>query len=576
MPRGIPRTLRPTVVSLTAAPLLIAAALAQAQSPPARVDVQAGPFAACNEPARADLHAGLSSLALLDPAGARNAFARAEREDSGCVMAPLLHALAWVRLPDADASPGEWQRAEGLLRRRLADHRSPPIEREWLAAFRPLVEPLPPLARLRAFAKAAQSLARRRAGDRQAATIAALASIAVSSVPGDEWERRASEAIAPLSQPSPSDPATATMILLTCRTAAGPRGALGGERAGGCLAAARAVTTARPRAPRALGLAGRVLLQLGEWETAEAAAGAALTLATGELERAWLEPGRWREHPLPLIVQADIERGRHAAALARLNGARARYEQDAAARTPLEAWRWRSVLDLASMREQWARIDWQGERAWPHPLTAWLQASGVAPPADAALARSDHDLLREVRATRWLLEGLLAARAAWPRGEPERLAAAAEAASQLQRLAAEAPVPPRLEWMRTLVLAAVSAALEAREEFALLRLQLDGLQRELADAGAVESLPLSGEALVGEWHLQLRDLPEAANRFATAAQEGPGRARSWLGLARAARAAGSDEDAAAAYRRLLEAWASAEAPAPELREARAFVEDRAR
>lgn len=571
MPLCIATMLRLTVACLVAPASLLWMTLGPASAQTPAVDPAASPFSSCREAARDRLRAGLSALALLDPAAARTAFERAGRIDPDCAMAPWGQALAWLRLPDADATPAEWRRAEDLLSQARSAGRVSAHEREWLDAARALAEPLPPLARLRGFASASRAVAARAPGSPHAAMVAAMAALAISSVPGDEWQRRAAGLVWPLATAAATDPALATLSALAClgRSAAAPGGAP--DETSACLSAARVVVAARPSAPRALLAAARVFHRAGEWDAAVGAGEAALAVAGGDPQRTWLAPGRWREHPLPWLVQADVERGRFTAARDRLRAASDRYATLGARLNAVEAWRWRCALDLASMRLQWALVDWQADREWPHPMDAGLQAAGVPPPAGAALADADLHLDREVRAWQALLRGLLAARAAWPRGEPDRLAVARESARVLEHLSLEVAAPPRMEWMRTIVLGAVAAALEAREELALLRLQLDGLHRELVDGGAIDGLPVSGDALVGEWHLQLRDLPEAAQRFGVAANDGPGHARSWLGRARAERAAGRLEAAALAYQRLLDGWTGPGEPLRELDEARAYL-----
>ena len=65
---------------------------------------------------------------------------------------------------------------------------------------------------------------------------------------------------------------------------------------------------------------------------------------------------------------------------------------------------------------------------------------------------------------------------------------------------------------------------------------------------------------------------EAAQQFLTALARHPNRARSLLGVARAAAKTGDSRGAVIAYSKLLQVRAQGDAELPELREARAYVE----
>lgn len=533
--------------------------------------VAAALAASCSDAARRDVTAGVTALLTLEAEDARASFGRAWRDDPSCAVAGLGLALAELRLPDLGATPGEWARAEEALSTALASKGVPASAEGYLGAARSLIEPPTSTrpARLRAFAGAAAALAAQRREDPLAAAVAALAALANSSLPGDEWSARAAALIAPHAGTGTTPIETATPHALACAMGARDRG---GEQASredlDCLASAQAIVAAElgalraPRAPRALRAAARVFLRQGRWDEAEAADVQALAAAGGLESPVWLEAGRWDDHPLPWLVQADVERGRLRAAHARLGEARERYAQVSGSLSALSAWRLRSVIDLAWLRAHWGGVDWQGQRRWPDPAAGALLEIPAPPPAGERLAVGDDDLARETRAVRALVQGLLAARAAWPRGEPERLAEAREAATALAALGAERPAPPRFEWMRTAVLASIAAALEARDELALLLVQLDALHRELVATGTAAAELVPSEALAGELHLQLRDAAQAAQRFGLAVH-GAGEARAWLGRARAEREGGRDAAARAAYERFLAIWHGADADRPE-------------
>jgi len=77
--------------------------------------------------------------------------------------------------------------------------------------------------------------------------------------------------------------------------------------------------------------------------------------------------------------------------------------------------------------------------------------------------------------------------------------------------------------------------------------------------------------LFGEILLRAGQPKEAAEKFQIALLRQPNRARSLLGLARAAAQSGDTETARATYAKFLDQWKDADANLPELREARDYV-----
>ena len=97
----------------------------------------------------------------------------------------------------------------------------------------------------------------------------------------------------------------------------------------------------------------------------------------------------------------------------------------------------------------------------------------------------------------------------------------------------------------------------------------------LEEQGAAPSGPPSlikpSHELFGEILLKAGQPKEAAEKFQTALLRQPNRARSLLGLARAAAQSGDTATARATYTKLLDQWKEADADLPELREARDYV-----
>ena len=85
------------------------------------------------------------------------------------------------------------------------------------------------------------------------------------------------------------------------------------------------------------------------------------------------------------------------------------------------------------------------------------------------------------------------------------------------------------------------------------------------------SLIKPSHELFGEILLRAGQPKEAAEKFQIALLRQPNRARSLLGLARAAAQSGDTATARATYTKLLDQWKQADANLPELREARDYL-----
>jgi tetratricopeptide (TPR) repeat protein len=370
-------------------------------------------------------------------------------------------------------------------------------------------------------------------------------------------QREAATAIVLRLGEAPDDPAAATLLALARDNAS--------DAADARRAAAR-VLAARPPSPRALQAAARVFHRLGAWDEAVAAGEAAVQAGGGADGGGLLRESRWRDHPLPWLVEAETAKGRFARARARLAGVTARFDRVAPSLGPRAAWRLRALIDVSWFRLRWAMVDWVASPVWPDPDLASFASPTPAPPDGDAASEDDRALYAEATGVRACVEGLLAARAAWPRGEPDRLARARSAAAHLDTLAILYAAPPRFELLATQVRVATSAALEAREEIALLTAHTASLEHRLAEAGTLVPPIVRADQLAGDVHLQLRDWREAFWRYAALTRQEPQNARAWLGAARAARRLG-EAAAASMARTFLGLWGGADKDRPELVEA---------
>jgi hypothetical protein len=169
--------------------------------------------------------------------------------------------------------------------------------------------------------------------------------------------------------------------------------------------------------------------------------------------------------------------------------------------------------------------------------------------------------------------GVAAARAAWPGGHARLIDLARQAAARLGDLAASAPpaVSRALERRRVLILAAISASQEEREEMRVLLAQAASLEGTGGAVPAGLGLPIPARELEGDLWLQVARYRDAQRAYAASLAGHPGRARSLLGLARAAARGGDADVAKQAYADLLLVWTDADPDLPALTEARAYL-----
>jgi hypothetical protein len=121
--------------------------------------------------------------------------------------------------------------------------------------------------------------------------------------------------------------------------------------------------------------------------------------------------------------------------------------------------------------------------------------------------------------------------------------------------------------------AALSASSKGDHEKAIsLMREAVKLEEAMGAPSGPPSLIKPTNELFGEILLRAGNAAEAREQFRLSLLRQPNRARSLLGLARAAAKAGDEKGATATYAKLLEQWKQPDSDLPELREAREFVE----
>jgi tetratricopeptide (TPR) repeat protein len=248
----------------------------------------------------------------------------------------------------------------------------------------------------------------------------------------------------------------------------------------------------------------------------------------------------------PARYQELLLAGRFAEARALLHEV---VRRDAAGRGTREGASTRSAEMAAREARAWGRL---AEMDWRQPV-------------DTASVPREREWSR-LTAVELLEVGLVSARAAWPGGDPDRLAVAYVASEAIERR-------PGTEsgLFHALVLAAIAAAQEERDVLALALVQARDLDRRLISVGHPLPASFSVPRLAGDLWLQVHRYEDARLAYRDAAQNDSRCARAWLGLARALARLGERAASAESYRAFLDLWQGADVDRPELDEARAAL-----
>ena len=375
--------------------------------------------------------------------------------------------------------------------------------------------------------------------DIETAALFALSQLAVGQVASDRmaYHARAADVLLGVYDRAPTHPGAVHYTIHTNDV---------DTRADQSLEVVRSYAEIAPSTPHALHMPSHIFVRLGRWPEVvdwnRRSAAAALTFPAGDaVSHHYL-------HALDYLVYAYLQRGEDEKALALIEAVSAREE-------PFQG-TFISAFHLASMPARYAV-----ERR------AWDEALAVTPGMPASVA---WDRFWWAEAISWFARGLGAVHAgaiADVERADERLIALRDAAEA----ADEAAFADYIEVDR-LVLAAWRAHAAGQEERAL------ALARAAVELeGTTQKHPVTPGALYPAQEA-LGDLLLDAGRpsEALAAYEGslgvwPGRFNSLLGAARAARAAGLDDETSGYYEALLEISSGAESRRSALEEARQFL-----
>jgi tetratricopeptide (TPR) repeat protein len=334
------------------------------------------------------------------------------------------------------------------------------------------------------------------------------------------------------------------------------------------LPAARRYADIAPEAHHARHMPSHIFLQLGMWPEAAASNESAWEASDSWMKRKSLSPNVRDYHSLHWLLYVYLQQGRYRKAEELLslmkktmsettydNKLRPGYYENnyanMAAAFVVETERWELVPALFPQ----SGVDVQVSAPQP-PSSSHGGHGGSAPaPTDSPMTVRSSSSGRRLPA---FVRGLAAAYMGSSEGE----AVVDQSKSQGNPQSA----------IGELEVAAVAASKKKDHDKAIeLMKKAISLEEQMGSPSGPPGLVKPSHELFGEILLRAEKPKEAVEQFQTALLRQPNRARSLLGVARAAAHSGDQRGAASAYARLLEQWQQADKELPELPEARDYL-----
>jgi hypothetical protein len=419
-------------------------------------------------------------------------------------------------------------------------------EKAFLEAVRLLYGPGEKLARDKAYSAAMERVYRAYPEDLEAACFYSL-SLLGTVRPGDKGFRRQALAGAialDIYKKNPDHPGAAHFIIHAFDDP---------EHAIIALPAARRYAEIAPEAHHARHMPAHIFLQLGMWPEAAASNESAWAVSDAWVKRKSLALSARDYHSLHWLLYVYLQQGRYSKAeeLLPLNRKEAvgRYNDDMNAAFIVETERW----DLA----------------------AKLFAASAKPPEDTtAHAAHNQPASMPARGPRsQSLPSFVRGIAAAKTGSPDAAKFIAELQSARQQITdkGEAYAAKSAEIKELEVSAIVAAAKQNYSEAVGMMKRATSLEEEMSPPSGPPSLIKPSHELFGEILLAANRPTEAAEQFGIALLRQPNRARSLLGLARAASKSGDTKTAVETFSKLIQQWSNADQNLPELREAQDYL-----
>lgn len=426
-------------------------------------------------------------------------------------------------------------------------------ERAYVEAVRTLYGDGDKLARDKAYSAAMEKVYRDFPDDLEAACFYSL-SLLGTVRPGDKGFRRQALAGAialDLYRKNPDHPGAAHFIIHSFDDP---------EHAIIALPAARRYAEIAPEAHHARHMPAHIFLQLGMWPEAAASNESAWAVSDAWVKRKGLAPSARDYHSLHWLAYVYLQQGRFTNAegllpINRKDGV-ARYNEDLTAAFVVETERWDLAAKSFSSQSEPAGGEMAGHAGHNAPPATAPTPAASATPARGPRSQSLPSFIR----------GLAAAKTGSP--EASRFIAELQAARKQQ---GEAYAAKSAEIKELEVTAAVAAQKQNYSEAIDLMKRATAIEEEMSPPSGPPSLIKPSHELFGEILLSANRPKEAAEQFGIALLRQPNRARSLLGVARAAAKSGDTKGALEAYSKLLRQWNQADSNLPELREAQDYL-----
>ncbi|MGH9320836.1 MAG: hypothetical protein ACRD3V_13240, partial [Vicinamibacteria bacterium] len=518
------------------------------------------PTSARSEEAQSHFQRGVAALHSFWYEVALEEFQEATRIEDDFAMGYWGEAMAHNHPIWGD--PQETEAAREALRRIPAAVEITDRERGWLDAVKILYGEGEKPSRDRAYAAAMEEIHRKYPEDIEAALFFSLALMGTVSPedPAGEETRLWAGAIADEAfEKHPDHPGAAHYVIHAYDDP---------ENAAKALEAARRYAEIAPEAPHALHMPSHIFLQLGMWPAAAASNEASWSASNQWVEKEGLPVGKRDYHSLHWLLYVYLQQGRYREAeklLAEMRETLPRIDPSdprslmfgafthamMASTFVVETERWDSAENLLTLPGT-AAPDAQTPSGEVNPLAAYavlaeipaIFARGLAHAAEGAEGASENTA---------------------------RLRAIRDDSSASEPMIAQIVEATRIQEQEILALSRASKG--EREE--AIQMSRDAAAAEEATApppGPPPSIKPAHE-LLAEVLLSADRPEEASKAFETSLDRHEGRARSLLGLARAAARGGDREAARKAYERFASQWRHADAELAELREAREFLSE---
>ena len=441
-----------------------------------------------------------------------------------------------------------------------------PRERAYINAVKVLYGDGDKLTRDKAYAAAMERVYRDYPDDLEAACFYAL-SLLGTVRPGDKGfarQARAGAIALAIYEQNPNHPGAAHYIIHAFDDP---------EHAILALPAARRYAEIAPEAHHARHMPAHIFLQLGMWPEAAASNESAWAVSDAWVKRKNLPISLRDYHSLHWLLYVYLQQGRYAKAEELLavkhrdikqavnDTSVLRYNQEMAAALIVETEAWDKAATLFNIPDQ----DTESSDAGGHAahMAASTPASTTPPPSQMGRGYGNQAMAVFIR-------GLAAAKTGSPEAAEK---SAAELAAMAKQLSAKGETYRAKEVeIRGLEVGAAAAAAKGKHDEAIELMKFaTSLEEALSPPSGPPDLIKPSHELFGEILLAANRPKEAVQQFETSLARQPNRARSLLGLARAAARGGDSKRAAEIYTAFLRQWQQADAQLPETREAQDYL-----